>query len=181
MLTLLIMIVLFVGIYSGVRRGLVLQLIYTAGYIITFFTAHKYYQPFADKLEMLVPYPQPGIGETMPFYSELQVLHLDVAFYNALAFLILIAIGWILTRIIGHMLTSLTFVPVIKQLNSIGGGILGFIMQYAGIFLLLYFLTLIPLDFIQNLLQQSKLATWIISNTPYLSKTIFDWWLGVIS
>lgn len=175
------MLILFIGIYSGVRRGLILQLIYTAGYVITFFTAKEYYVTLADKLEMLVPYPQPGIGESMLFYNELQVLHLDVAFYNALAFLIIIAIGWFLTRIVGHMLSSLTFVPVIKQLNSIGGGILGFVMQYAGIFLILYFLTLIPLDFIQNLLEQSKLATWIVTNTPFLSKTIFEWWLGMIS
>lgn len=175
------MFILFIGIYSGVRRGLILQLIYTVGYVVTFFAAREYYAVIADKLEMLVPYPQPGIGETMLFYNELQVLHLDVAFYNALAFLIVIAIGWFLTRIVGHMLSSLTFLPIIKQVNSIGGGILGFVMQYAGIFLLLYFLTLIPLDFIQNLLDESKLATWMISNTPYLSKTIFNWWVGMIS
>lgn len=181
MLTLVIMIILFIGIYSGVRRGLVLQFVYTLGYIISFFIAHEYYQTLAEKLEMLIPYPQPGIGESMPFYTELQVLHLDIAFYHALAFLIMIGIGWFLTRIVGHMLNSLTYVPVIKQLNSLGGGILGFIMQYAGIFLLLYFLTLIPLDFIQDLLDQSKLATWIVTKTPFLSQTIYEWWLGMIS
>lgn len=181
MLTLFILIIFFIGIYTGVRRGLILQLVYTFGYIFSFFFAKEYYVLLAEKLEMLVPYPQAGISDSMPFYNEMQVLHLDNAFYKALAFLIILSVGWLITRIIGRMLHSLAFLPVIKQLNSLGGGVLGFLMQYAGVFLFLYFLTLLPLDFIQDQLNDSELATWMITKTPYLSKTIYQWWLGVLS
>ena len=117
------------GVYAGVRRGLVLQLVHTAGYIISFYFAQQYYLQLAEYLEMLVPYAQPGIDDQMVFYDAIQVLNLDVAFYNGISFLWIIFVGWLATRIIGYMLNSLTFLPVVKQLNDIGGGLLGFLMQ----------------------------------------------------
>lgn len=180
MLTLIIVILLLIGFYTGVRRGLVLQLAHIIGYIVSFFFAKEYYLTVAEYLEMLIPYPQPGPGEKMLFYNEIQILNLDMAFYNAIAFLLLLATGWLITRILGSMLNSLTFVPLVREVNALGGGIGGFVMQYAGIFFLLTFLSLIPLDFLQGLLAESGLAQWIITNTPYLSRAIYEWWLGVL-
>lgn len=179
MLTWIILIALFVGIYAGVRRGLVLQVVYSVGYILSFIVAKSYYLELSKYLEMLVPYSQPGIGDEMLYYDTFQKLHLDLAFYNALSFLIIILAGWLLTRIIGYMLNSLTFLPLIKQVNNLGGAVLGFLMQYFGIFLFLTFLTFIPFDFIQSQLAESGLADWIIVNTPYLSSMIYEWWVGV--
>lgn len=181
MLTLIIVILLLIGFYTGVRRGLVLQLAHITGYIISFFVAKEYYLAVANQLEMLIPYPQPGPGEQMLFYNEIQILNLDIAFYNAVAFLLLLAVGWFVTRLLGSMLNSLTFVPLVREVNAIGGGIGGFLMQYAGIFFLLTFLSLIPLDFLQEQLSGSPLAQWIITNTPYLSQAIYNWWLGTLS
>lgn len=169
------------GIYTGVRRGLVLQVVYTVGYITTFFAAHKYYLQLAEYLEMLVPYASPGVGDQMAYYETIEILKLDLAFYNAISFLIIFLAGWLITRIVGYMLHSLTYLPILHQLNTIGGGVLGFAMQYLGIFLLLSFLTLIPFDVVQSHLTESSLADWIITNTPYLSKTIYEWWVGVIA
>ena len=84
------------------------------------------------------------------------------------------------TGILGYMLNSLTFLPIIEQVNTIGGGLLGFLMQYLGIFLILTFLTLIPFDFVQNLISESQLADWMITNTPVLSSAIYEWWVGII-
>lgn len=181
MLTLIILLILFIGIYAGVRRGLVLQIVYTLGYIVSFFVARNYYLQLSERLELFIPYSQPGIGDNMVYYDTLQKLNLDLAFYNAVAFLIILAAGWLLTRIIGYMLNSLTFLPILKQVNNFGGALLGFLMQYFGIFLALTFLTFIPFDFIQNQLANSGLANWIIKNTPILSQTIYEWWIGVIT
>ncbi|MGP6139643.1 MULTISPECIES: CvpA family protein [unclassified Jeotgalibaca] len=181
MLTLIILFILFIGIYAGMRRGLILQVVHTVGYVISFFVAKNYYLQLSEHLEMLIPYSQPGIGDEMIYYNTIEKLNLDIAFYNALSFLLIIAVGWLVTRIIGYMLNSLAFIPVLKQVNTLGGGVLGFIMQYIGIFLSLTFLTFIPFDFIQNQLSGSGLANWIIQNTPFLSQTIYDWWIGVIA
>ena len=69
---------------------------------------------------------------------------------------------------------------IIKQLNQLGGGVLGFLMQYIGIFLLLTLASMIPLDFIQQLYVESDLAAWMVSETPYFSRLIYDWWIGII-
>lgn len=181
MLTLVILIVLFIGIYAGMRRGLILQVVHTAGYIASFFIAKNYYLQLSEHLEMLVPYSQPGIGDEMLYYDTIEKLNLDLAFYNALSFLIIFAAGWLVTRIIGYMLNSLAYLPVLKQANKLGGAILGFLMQYLGVFLISTFLTFIPFDFIQNQLSGSRLANWIIQHTPILSQAIYDWWIGVIA
>lgn len=180
MLTIVILIILFIGIYTGVRRGLVLQVIHTLGFIAAFFVAREYYQQLAEYLEMLIPYAQPGVGDEMAYYNPIEILNLDLAFYNAISFLLIFFVGWLVTRIVGYMLNSLTFLPIIQQVNTIGGGILGFAMQYLGIFLFLSFLTLIPFDIVQSQLTESTLADWIITNTPYLSRSIYDWWIGTI-
>lgn len=181
MLTLFILFVFFIGIYSGVRRGLVLQLVHTIGYVVSFIAAKKYYLLLAEYLEMLIPYSQPGVGDELVYYNPVEILNLDLAFYNALSFLAILFVGWLATRIIGYMLNSLTFVPVIKQVNSLGGGVLGFLMHYLGIFLFLTFLTLIPFDFVQDQLAESNLSSWIITNTPYFSTSIYEWWVGIIT
>lgn len=180
MLTLIILIFLFIGVYTGVRRGLVLQIVHTLGYVGSFYLAKKYYVMLAEHLEMLIPYSQPGIGDKMVYYDPIEILNLDLAFYNAISFLIILFAGWLLTRILGYMLNSLTFLPIIEQVNTIGGGLLGFLMQYLGIFLILTFLTLIPFDFVQNLISESQLADWMITNTPVLSSAIYEWWVGII-
>ena len=181
MLTIIILIALFIGVYAGVRRGLILQIVHTVGYVLSFYVAKNYYLSLSENLEMLIPYSQPGIGDQMVYYDTLEKLNLDLAFYNALSFLIIIAAGWLVTRILGYMLNSLTFLPVLKQINNLGGAILGFLMQYLGVVLLLSFLTFIPFAFIQNQLAESSLANWIIQNTPYLSSTVYEWWIGVIA
>ena len=47
MLTLLILIILFVGAYSGYKNGLIVQLIRTIGYIIVAYFALDYYIPLS--------------------------------------------------------------------------------------------------------------------------------------
>lgn len=181
MLTLIILVVLLIGVYAGARRGLVLQVVYTIGYILSFFVAKAYYLNLSEKLEMLVPYSQPGIDDNMIYYNTAEKLNLDYAFYNALAFLLIIAIGWLITRTIGYMLNSLTFLPLLREVNYLGGGLLGFIMQYLAIFLFLKFLTFIPFEFVQDQFTNSGLANWIVQNTPYLSTAVYDWWLGIVN
>ena len=57
MLTFIIVLTLLWGIYTGVRRGLILQIVYTVGYFISFLVAREYYTVIAAKIDLLVPYP----------------------------------------------------------------------------------------------------------------------------
>lgn len=179
LLTLIIIILLLISLYSGFRRGLVLQLVLTIGYAISFFFALQYYQQVSGLVEMMVPYPSPVSANENPFvlYGQEFIFSLDQGFYNGVAFIGILILGWIITRFIGGILNFLTEIPVVKQLNQIGGAIVGFIVQYVGIFLILFLLSMVPMQIIQNQFESSLLARSIVAKTPKLSTDLYDWWI----
>ncbi|MGX7417507.1 CvpA family protein [Carnobacterium gallinarum] len=180
MLSIGIIIVLAIGFYGGARRGLVLQVVMTVGYLLSYLIARIYYIKLGANLELFVPYPSATENSKFVFFDHAMGLELDKAFYNAVAFMLILFVGWLLTRFIGSMLTKLTFFPVIKQANYLGGGILSFLVVYVGIFLVLYVAAMIPMEVIQGALRQSSLAQMIVKNTPILSNQIYQWWIGTM-
>ena len=82
-----------------------------------------------------------------------------------------------LLQIIGSMLDFVAHLPVLRQLNVWAGGILGFIEVYLVIFILLYISALVPIEFMQNALDQSILSKAIVNNTPILSQQIKSLWI----
>lgn len=179
LLTLLIIFLLLLGIYSGFRRGLALQLVLTIGYAISFWVALRYYEGLSDVVEMLIPYPNPTTSAENPFilYGQELVFEMDGVFYNGLAFITLLFVGWLVTRFIGGLLNFLMEIPVLKQVNQIGGAIVGFFVQYLGIFFILFLLSTIPLGFIQNQFESSRLSQFIVAETPELSGEVYEWWV----
>lgn len=180
MLTLIIVFALAIGLYTGIRRGLAMQIILTVGYIVSFTMAKKYYVVLAKKLEMLVPYPAPTPDSKLVFFESTNLFKLDEAFYAGLAFVLILFIGWLGTRFIGILCHNLTFFPVIKQVNWIGGGILGFVMVYLGLFFTMSLVSMIPIDFVQNLFRSSGIARFIVGETPYFSQQVIIWWLNAV-
>ena len=53
MLTILIIICLGTSFYAGYRRGLMLQIVYGVGYVLSFVVAQKKYRALGEKLELL--------------------------------------------------------------------------------------------------------------------------------
>ncbi|WP_208560426.1 CvpA family protein [Marinilactibacillus kalidii] len=178
-LTLIIILLLLISLYSGARRGLILQLVLTIGYSISFYFALKYYQEISEYVKLLVPYPSPVSATDNPFvlYGKEIVFNLDQAFYNGVGFVGILLVGWIATRFIGGLLKFITEIPILKQLNAIGGAIIGVLVQYVGIFLILFLLSVVPLDMIQNQFDASPIARKIVSDTPELSRNVYDWWV----
>ena len=177
MATYIIIIALIVGIYSGARRGLILQLVYLLGYGISFYLAIRYYQIVAGHIEMYVPYPSFTPGTQFVLFDQIQALTLDKAFYRGISFVGILFIGWLVTRIIGYLLTELSYLPVLKQFNSLGGAILGFVLNYVGIFFLLSILTMIPFQQAQDVFANNSLAYVIVDKTPVLTKQVTKMWV----
>ncbi|MGX7350582.1 colicin V production family protein [Enterococcus canis] len=177
MLTILIILVLVVGFYSGVRRGLALQLVYTGGYLLSYLAAKTFYLDLAPKLELYVPYPSATPDTKLVFFDQTITLELDQAFYAAVAFLLILFIGWLLTRFVGILVRGLMYMPILKQMNGLAGGILSFAVVYIGLFLLLSILSLIPMDMIQHQFAQSGLARFIVEHTPIFTKDIYHMWI----
>lgn len=177
MATYIIIIALIVGIYSGARRGLILQLVYLLGYGISFYLAIRYYQIVAGHIEMYIPYPSFTPGTQFVLFDQLQALTLDKAFYRGISFVGILFIGWLVTRILGYLLTELSYLPVLKQFNSLGGAILGFVLNYVGIFFLLSILTMIPFKQVQDVFANNSLAYLIVDKTPVLTNQVSKMWL----
>lgn len=179
LLTGIIIFLLLLSLYSGARRGLILQLVLTIGYAFSFWIALNYYQLLSDYAEMFIPYPTPSSTSDNPFvlYGMDFLFELDSPFYNGLSFVVLLFAGWLLTRIIGGLFQALADLPVVRTLNAVGGAVLSFIVHYIGIFLVLFVLSMIPMAIIQDQFESSALAREIVTDTPELSQQVYDWWI----
>ena len=70
MITLIILFYLIVGIYTGARRGLTLQLVYIAGYFITFLVALFTHEKLAKFLSLFIQYPSYVPGNQLAIFSQ---------------------------------------------------------------------------------------------------------------
>ncbi len=177
MLDLLIIGLLVFGVLIGIKRGLILQLIYLTGFIIAFIVAKLYSNDLAEKLELWVPYP--SLGSDIPFDMLFQDGDLESAYYRGIAFVAIFFFVKILLHIIGSMLDFIAHLPVLKQFNKLAGGIFGFLEIYFIAFIVLYIAALIPIESIQTALHNSVLAEGIVKHTPIISQDIKELWIGV--
>ncbi|EOL43220.1 CvpA family protein [Enterococcus caccae] len=177
MLTLLILLLLAIGFYTGARRGLILQVLYTFGYLVSYFIAKSYYKSLASHLELFIPYPSPTADTKLVFFNQEITLDLDQAFYGAVAFLLIVVAGWLVVRFLAIFAHGLVFIPVLKQANWLAGGLISLVVIYVGIFLVLSMLSMVPVDAVQNQFKNSGLASYIVKYTPIFSKQIYHLWI----
>lgn len=180
MLTILIIFFLVTSFYAGYRRGFLLQIVYGAGYTISFIVAKNIYKSLGKKLELLIPYPAPTSKTTLVLFDKSLIFDLDKAFYAGFAFVLVLFIGWLVTRFIGMIAYRLTFIPVIKQGNDLAGGLLNALLTLIGLTIFLTLFAMIPMDFIQNLFKKSSLARFLVESTPVISSWLKDWWITKI-
>ncbi|GIN38707.1 CvpA family protein [Heyndrickxia sp. FSL K6-6286] len=179
MINLVILLILVIGFFVGLKRGFILQLIHITGFIIAFIIAYMYFKDLAPHLKLWIPYP--ALDDNNSIAMLLKGMNLETAYYRAIAFAIIFFAVKIILHIIGSALDFVARLPIIKPLNIWAGGILGFVEVYLIIFILLYIAALLPIDSIQTSLDQSFIAKGIIKNTPFLSKQIEEWWITNIS
>lgn len=174
MLDIILIILLLLGVIFGLKRGLILQLLHMIGFVVSFIVAYMYYADLAPKLTLWIPYP--SIDVNHPIQMFFKDLPFDLVFYRAIAFVAIFIATRIVLSIIASIFDLVASLPVLSSLNRIGGAILGFVEMYLYILILLYITALIPLEVIQNPINQSSLVDVIINKTPYFSESIQKWW-----
>lgn len=177
MSNLIIGFILVLGIYSGARRGLVVQLVHTAGHVMSYVVALLFHGHVAKLLANVIPYPSDTSEKQLALFNLLQNVAFDKTFYNAIAFIVLLIIGWLVTRLVGASLHRVTKIPVLHQLNWIGGALLGLLTHWIGLFFILSLLAVLPVAPIQSLFQSDSLATFIVKQTPLFSQMVFELWV----
>lgn len=73
----------------------------------------------------------------MVFYSQTQSLDLDKAYYAAVAFLVVMFIGWLVTSLIAVFLNNLRFKRLLENYDWVLGGLLNVLTAYVVIFFVL--------------------------------------------
>jgi uncharacterized membrane protein required for colicin V production len=175
MLDLAILLFLIIGFFVGLKRGFILQLVHLIGFIIAYIVAYMYYDDLAPKLTLWIPYPNFGEGTILKVLTDSS--NMEMAFYRAIAFVIIFFAAKVLLQIIGSMFDFIAHLPVLKQLNFWAGGLLGFLEVYFIIFIVIYIAALIPIELFQTALDESFIANTMVKYTPILSQQIHDWWI----
>lgn len=178
MVTIIIIGLLILGILRGLKRGFILQAFHLIGFIAAFIVAVMYYDNLSNQLVMWIPYPDLPEGETWAVF--LDSLPLENAFYNAIAFAILFFTTKIILNIISSMLDFVAELPILHSVNGLLGAIFGFLETYFILFVILYIVALIPTGFVQQAVEGSSIATFMIEYTPILSKELKSLWFKEI-
>lgn len=174
MISLLIIILLILGFFVGLKRGFILQIFHLTGFIVAFILAALYYKDLALKLELWIPYPKLTDHH---FWSKItESSFLEGAFYHGIAFFAIFFVVKIIMQVVANMLDFVASLPVLNSVNNLLGGIVGFIETYFILFVTLFFVSLVQVDYIQNLINGSGLANFIIDHTPYLSNKLTELW-----
>ncbi|GAA0456528.1 CvpA family protein [Alkalibacillus silvisoli] len=174
MFDIILLILLIFGFLLGLKRGFILQLMHLAGFVVAFIVARLYYQDLADLIELWIPNPNTADDH---FWGALMSGSgmVDV-FYNGVAFIIIFIIVKILMQVLANMLDFVANIPILNSLNNFLGAIIGFIEMYVIIFVLLFLLSIVSVGFVQDLIQNSAIASFMIENTPVLSELIKNTW-----
>ena len=178
MLTIIVLIILALGFYSGYKSGLVMQIVRYLGYIVTYILATQYFDTLSKWVSMVVPFPAVKPNSELAMYSEAQTFLLDTTFYKLLTFFIIWLLGWLLTNVLSMIFTKVTYYSVLNLANRLIGGLLNFLVIYFIVFMVLYLLSLVPVEFIQQQFVNNPLIFWIVDSTPILSDFVGKFGLG---
>jgi len=170
MLTLIIAIILIIGFFIGLRRGLIFEVVHLTGFIVAFAIAYMYVDKLAPRLRLWIPYPMTSHENNLTFLTS--IMNLQDAYYRAIAFAILFFGTKILLHIIGSMLDFLADLPLLRTANRWLGGAFGFIEVYLILFLFLYISAFVPVSFVQHSVAHSVLAQAIVHDTPVFSQQL---------
>lgn len=179
MVDLILLGILLIGFLIGFRRGFVLQIVHIIGFIVAFIVAYLYFDDLSVHLNLWIPYPEIGVDQS--FSSFFDSVNLESAYYRGISFALLFFSTKIVMQIIGSMLDFLADLPLLHSMNGILGGILGFIEAYFIIFFILYVGALIPMEFIQQMMDQSIISKVIVEHTPLFSSKIKELWFEQVA
>ncbi|MFD0768264.1 CvpA family protein [Bacillus sp. CGMCC 1.60114] len=173
MIDIIIIVLLVMGFLLGLRRGLVLQLVKLASFIIAYLVAYWYCKDLAPALQKIIPYP---FKQEVNVPNWIDANSMETVFYQAIAFIALFIITKIALTLLGQLLNMFTEIPVLKQVNALGGAILGFLEVYIILFVLIVIGTILPVEQVQTSLNTSTISKVIVNDTPILSEKVKELW-----
>lgn len=176
MVSIILLLILAFGFFMGLKRGFVLQLMHSIGFIVSFIIATTSYRALAEHLSLWIPYPD--LSDDTMLAVFLNTMPLEHAFYNAVSFAIIFFAVKVILQIIASMLDFVARLPILRTVNKMLGSVLGFLEVYLILFILLYISALVPVLAVQEWLDSSLVAKLIIEQTPILSSLMESLWFS---
>ncbi|MFC6314368.1 CvpA family protein [Lapidilactobacillus achengensis] len=161
-LTIALITMLLSAWYRGYKRGLIKELLYSVGTLLVFLLA-LFYDKQLGSLLVKVATNYDLSNEMTAFIGQ------------SVGFWVIMFVGHLVIRWIGRLSQSVTWLPVIKQANGLGGALLAGLMMYLGIFLALAILNVIQPEWYMNQYINSPVAQFVVEKTPIVSQKVIDW------
>ena len=177
MIGILLLVVFVLAFYNGARRGTALQGIHLIGFIISLFIAKNMYEAIGKKIELYVPYMSVTEDTKMVFFTQQQSFDLDHSFYAAFAYICLVILAWFVVKFLAVFFIGLRYTKLFGKFDWIISGLLNVGMVYVLLFFIVFLLALIPIDFLQNLMDKGTIGHFIFKNTPVLSDYYYQMWI----
>ena len=180
MISLVILLILAWSFYIGYSRGIVLQTYYTISAVVSAIIAGLLYQSLGEQINLLVPYASAQEGTFTYFFPSRQLFQLDKVFYAGLAYLVIYTIVYSVARFIGIFIHLVPNKKANERWYNVASGVLALCVTLFGIQMFLTVLATIPLPVVQNHLNTSSIARFIISHTPITSGVLKQLWVTKI-
>ncbi|HZG70642.1 MAG TPA: CvpA family protein [Chondromyces sp.] len=170
MIDIILLIFLLFGVLVGLKRGFILQLVHMTSAIVAIIAALLLRDQVIPILKQWIPIPSFNGNQAVAVAA--QSSSFEQLYYGAIAFILVFIIVKMALHFVGSMLNIIASLPIIKQFNIVGGGILGFLEIYIILFILIYIATLIPQADIQSAIESSSVARIMVDHTPFISEEL---------
>ncbi len=167
MVDMIVILLLLVGFVIGWKRGLFKQIMRFVGSILAMIIAYALAETVSPLLRSFIPFPNLGNSSILNIVLSNGIV--ENAFYNAIAFVITFIIAKIIISILTSVLNVAARIPVLKQVNSLAGGVFGLVETFLFVFVVLLVASLLPIGAVQAQMEGSILAGFIVNKTPYIS------------
>lgn len=179
MLTIIILLALGWSFYRGYRQGMATQSIQLVRSLVSFIVAFMLTNPLADFLEFYVPFPSVTQTSQLAIYDEATSFLLDQAFYRVLSFILVSLFVWLVTRFIVTFANRFKQNRLGRQADKITGGIISLLLTYIVLFVVLFTLSLLPIEWIQQQFVNNRIAYWMVTQSLGLTQIADHLWLHV--
>ena len=177
MISVLLLLVLAWSFYIGYRRGLVLQIYYFVATVISALLAGNFYQSLGKQFDLLIPYASPQEGQGTFFFPSNQLFQLDKVFYAGIGYLLAFAVFYCIGRLIGLFFNLVPTKKLGGKYFRIGAGVLSVGVTIFVLQMMLTILATVPLQIVQNSLENSFVARHIIQSIPFTTSLIKQLWV----
>lgn len=180
MISILLLLILAWSFYIGYRRGIILQAYYLVATIVSAYFASKYYLALGQKFNLLIPYANPQEGQGTFFFPSNQLFQLDKVFYAGVGFLLAFTIFYCICRLLGLFLNLVPSEILDGKYYRICAGVLSVGVTLFVLQMMLTILATVPLQIVQNSLENSFVARHIIQSIPFTTNFIKQLWVTKI-